>query len=428
MENVKQGIFARSKASFVMAFAALLLCFGVALTQAPQQAHADDKPIVTIEVQGYGNIVLELDRTAAPITVDNFVSLVQRGFYNGTTFHRIVKDFCIQGGDPLGNGTGSSGTNIKGEFSENGVNNPLKHVRGTISMARGTDMNSGSCQFFIVPQTNSNNSTSLDGKYAAFGQVISGMEVVDALNNVATSSEKPKTTIRMTSVYMGYPKAAAVGKWVKSGSRWWYKYDAATAANLGKSWPANEETSINGKTYRFDASGWMVTGWKKIGSDWYYYGGKNDGAKKTGWQKVGGKWYYMDPATTAMRTGWLDLRVYNSSTWSYEGDQYFLTSSGAMKTGWQYYDNNWYYFKPGSGALLTGTVTTIGTKNYFFDWNGKMMTGVQKVNEDYYYFHAKNGDMTFGNVRLPDGKGNIKTYNFNPTSPAYKADHPDTSS
>lgn len=130
-----------------------------------------------IVVKNYGTIALELDADVAPITVENFANLVNEGFYNGLTFHRIISGFMIQGGDPLGNGTGGSSKTIKGEFASNGVKNSISHVRGTISMARSSMPNSASSQFFIVHQ----NSTFLDGKYAAFGTVTSGMEVVDRI-------------------------------------------------------------------------------------------------------------------------------------------------------------------------------------------------------------------------------------------------------
>ena len=130
-----------------------------------------------IVVKNYGTIALELDADVAPITVENFANLVNEAFYNGLTFHRIISGFMIQGGDPLGNGTGGSSKTIKGEFASNGVKNSISHVRGTISMARSSMPNSASSQFFIVHQ----DSTFLDGKYAAFGTVTSGMEVVDKI-------------------------------------------------------------------------------------------------------------------------------------------------------------------------------------------------------------------------------------------------------
>ena len=130
-----------------------------------------------IVVKNYGTIALELDADVAPITVENFANLVNEGFYNGLTFHRIISGFMIQGGDPLGNGTGGSSKTIKGEFASNGVKNSISHVRGTISMARSSMPNSASSQFFIVHQ----DSRFLDGQYAAFGTVTSGMEVVDKI-------------------------------------------------------------------------------------------------------------------------------------------------------------------------------------------------------------------------------------------------------
>lgn len=132
---------------------------------------------VQIDVKDYGTIKVELDADAAPITVTNFVKLTKQGFYDGLTFHRIISGFMIQGGDPLGNGTGGSDENIKGEFSSNGVENSISHVRGTVSMARSMDKDSASSQFFIVHE----DSTFLDGEYAAFGTVTEGMEVVDAI-------------------------------------------------------------------------------------------------------------------------------------------------------------------------------------------------------------------------------------------------------
>ncbi len=134
-------------------------------------------PSVTISVKDYGDIKVKLDENAAPITVENFVGLVQDGFYDGLTFHRIIDGFMIQGGDPNGDGSGGSGRNIKGEFSSNGIDNPISHKRGVISMARSSDPDSASSQFFIVQS----DSTSLDGDYAAFGYVTEGMEIVDKI-------------------------------------------------------------------------------------------------------------------------------------------------------------------------------------------------------------------------------------------------------
>ncbi len=138
------------------------------------------KHYVEITVKGYGKIDLELDADVAPITVTNFINLVNDKFYDGLTFHRIIDGFMVQGGDPLGNGTGGSSKTIKGEFSDNGINNSISHVRGVISMARSNSYDSASSQFFIVHE----DSTFLDGKYAAFGKVTSGMDVVDELAKV----------------------------------------------------------------------------------------------------------------------------------------------------------------------------------------------------------------------------------------------------
>ncbi len=131
-----------------------------------------------IEIENYGTIRVELDADAAPITVANFLKLANEGFYDGLTFHRIMKGFMMQGGDPEGNGMGGSSETIKGEFSDNGFENPLSHTRGAISMARnGYDMDSASSQFFIVHA----DSQFLDGQYACFGYVTEGMDVVDAI-------------------------------------------------------------------------------------------------------------------------------------------------------------------------------------------------------------------------------------------------------
>ena len=130
-----------------------------------------------IVVKDYGTISLELYADIAPITVSNFAKLVNEGFYDGLTFHRIIEGFMIQGGDPLGNGTGGSDENIKGEFAMNGVQNSISHVRGTISMARSTSYNSASSQFFIMQE----DTPSLDGLYAAFGKVTDGIEIVDKI-------------------------------------------------------------------------------------------------------------------------------------------------------------------------------------------------------------------------------------------------------
>lgn len=145
--------------------------------------------IVSMEIDGHGDIILLLDATTAPATVQNFVNLVDEGFYNGKTFHRIVKGFMIQGGDPNANGSGGLPEKIKGEFTNNGFYNTLSHKRGTISMARSEDKNSASCQFFICHD----DATQLDGSYAAFGYVAEGLEIVDKLANYYKKTDGSET-------------------------------------------------------------------------------------------------------------------------------------------------------------------------------------------------------------------------------------------
>lgn len=132
---------------------------------------------VQIDIQNYGTITAELYGNAAPITVANFMKLVDEGFYDGLTFHRIISGFMIQGGDPLGNGTGGSEEKIKGEFKANGVENNIAHDRGVLSMARSQAFDSASSQFFIMHQK----APHLDGQYAAFGRVLTGIEIVDSI-------------------------------------------------------------------------------------------------------------------------------------------------------------------------------------------------------------------------------------------------------
>ena len=145
-----------------------------------------------------GIIDIELNEEAAPITCENFKKLVSEGFYNGLTFHRVIPGFMIQGGCPLGNGTGGPGWNIKGEFAANGVNNPIKHVRGVISMARSMNPNSAGSQFFIMHK----DAPHLDGQYAAFGCVMDGMDVVDRIANQPRNmmTNKPKKDQVMAKV------------------------------------------------------------------------------------------------------------------------------------------------------------------------------------------------------------------------------------
>lgn len=153
--------------------------------------------IVTIEMENGKKIRLELDHKAAPITVENFLSLVNEHFYDGLIFHRVIEGFMIQGGDPTGTGMGGSPKSIKGEFRANGFMNPIKHTRGAISMARTQDPNSASSQFFIVHK----DSLYLDGQYAAFGRVIEGIETVDEIASVKTDyNDKPLTPQRIKTI------------------------------------------------------------------------------------------------------------------------------------------------------------------------------------------------------------------------------------
>ena len=142
-----------------------------------------------ITVKDYGTITVELNGDVAPITVDTFMNLAKSGFYNGLTFHRIIDGFMIQGGDPTGTGSGGSKDRIKGEFSSNGVNNPISHVKGVISMARSQDPNSASSQFFITVA----DATYLDGSYAAFGTVTGGMEVAEKIASDAKPTDNNGT-------------------------------------------------------------------------------------------------------------------------------------------------------------------------------------------------------------------------------------------
>ncbi len=155
--------------------------------------------MVVIEMENGAEIKIELYPDIAPITVKNFEKLVGAGFYDGLTFHRIIPGFMIQGGDPLGNGMGGSEENIKGEFAQNGFNNPLKHERGVVSMARAYDPNSASSQFFIMHA----DAPHLDGSYAAFGKVVSGIEAVDEIAAIPTDYyDRPKIAVRIKKAYL----------------------------------------------------------------------------------------------------------------------------------------------------------------------------------------------------------------------------------
>ncbi|GKI16694.1 peptidyl-prolyl cis-trans isomerase [Oscillospiraceae bacterium] len=148
--------------------------------------------MVRITMENGGVIDLELDAAAAPLTVENFLKLVNEGFYDGLTFHRIIPGFMIQGGCPDGTGMGGPGWHIKGEFQKNGWENPIRHSRGVISMARAMDPNSAGSQFFIMHA----DAPHLDGSYAAFGRVVNGMDVVDEIAAVATGyGDKPQQPV-----------------------------------------------------------------------------------------------------------------------------------------------------------------------------------------------------------------------------------------
>lgn len=154
-------------------------------------------PIVTFEMENGGVMKAELYPDVAPNTVNNFISLASKGFYNGLTFHRVIPGFMIQGGCPEGTGMGGPGYGIKGEFAANGVENPIRHTRGVISMARSQMPNSAGSQFFIMHA----DAPHLDGSYAAFGHVVEGMDVVDEIASVATDfRDKPKTPVVMKCV------------------------------------------------------------------------------------------------------------------------------------------------------------------------------------------------------------------------------------
>ena len=155
--------------------------------------------MVVIEMDNGGIIRIEVDEKAAPITAANFLKLVKEGFYDGLTFHRVISGFMVQGGDPTGTGTGGSKDTIKGEFASNGYNNPLKHTRGVISMARTMDPNSASSQFFIMHA----DAPHLDGQYAAFGKVVEGMGVIDQIAASRTDfRDKPVTPVVRKRVYI----------------------------------------------------------------------------------------------------------------------------------------------------------------------------------------------------------------------------------
>ncbi|HLS22639.1 MAG TPA: peptidylprolyl isomerase [Pseudogracilibacillus sp.] len=169
---------------FIVALVFLTACGTSDGTKLPKFEETDAVPVVTMTMENGGEVVMELYPNIARNTVNNFISLVQDGFYDGLTFHRVIPDFMIQGGDPEGVGIGGPGYSIVGEFESNGYKNDLKHERGVLSMARSNDPDSAGSQFFIMVA----DSPHLDGDYAAFGKVIDGMDVVDEIVNVETNS------------------------------------------------------------------------------------------------------------------------------------------------------------------------------------------------------------------------------------------------
>lgn len=204
------------KKKYLLCLLSLLMMASLLLAGCGKKEEADDLSecltgtyYVALEVADYGTIMLKLDADAAPRTVTNFVSLVNNSFYDGLTFHRVINGFMIQGGDPNGNGTGGSDSSIRGEFSSNGIENEISHIRGTVSMARSNDPDSASSQFFIVQQ----DAPHLDGNYAAFGQVVAGMSVVDAIC-ASVSVEDDNGTVKkenqpvITSAYLTTEDAA----------------------------------------------------------------------------------------------------------------------------------------------------------------------------------------------------------------------------
>lgn len=155
--------------------------------------------MVVLKIKGEGEIGIRLDKKAAPKTAENFEKLVSEGFYDGLTFHRVIRGFMIQGGCPKGTGTGGPGYTIEGEFAANGFENPLTHKRGVLSMARSMDPNSAGSQFFIMHA----DSPHLDGQYAAFGKVVSGMDIVDVIANSKTDfSDKPTVSVVIEKAYI----------------------------------------------------------------------------------------------------------------------------------------------------------------------------------------------------------------------------------
>ena len=191
----------KSKKSFLASLLAGTLALVGCSYKAPYSDEVrtapDELPIATIVVKDFGTIEAELYPHIAPNTVNNFISLANSGFYDGLTFHRIIKDFMIQGGDPEGTGMGGPGYSIYGEFTKNKFKNDLAHTEGVLSMARSQNKNSAGSQFFIVTK----DSPHLDGQYASFGKVINGLDIVHKIENVETdSNDKPINSVVIESI------------------------------------------------------------------------------------------------------------------------------------------------------------------------------------------------------------------------------------
>lgn len=293
-------------------------------------------------------------------------------------------------------------------------------------MARGNDFNSASSQFFIMHQAES----SLDGNYAAFGHVVSGMDVVDRIaaapvNPTITSTGKIEYSVPVTKPVISSIKitegVSSYG-WKQSGNRWWYSYDSVTAKGLGKSYPTNESILINGELYYFDSHGWMKTGWvQDSNGNWKYLNAS--GKTVTNWIRSGGIWYYLNPsdgimvankeqviggrtyrfaASGAMVTGW----VKTGSNWQH------YDASGARTSGWLRSGGAWYYLKPyDNDVMLSSTMTAISGQNYIFDANGAMYTGWARQGS--WYLCNASGAVVTGWQRVngvwyyldPDNKG-----------------------
>ena len=186
-------------ASLLIGMLALVGCSKTSDTTNNDEVRTPPKelPVATITIKDYGTVEAELYPHIAPNTVNNFISLANSGFYDGLTFHRVIKDFMIQGGDPAGNGTGGPGYSIKGEFTSNGFNNDLAHTEGVLSMARSQAKDSAGSQFFIMTQE----SPHLDGEYAAFGKVTKGMDIIHKIENVETDAmDKPIKDVVIESI------------------------------------------------------------------------------------------------------------------------------------------------------------------------------------------------------------------------------------